>query len=103
MSRDSKRRDPSRARNRHGDSMSIFSAPDLQERQNTAAAAKKALLEKFRSAANDPAAAQRREARQAILDARKVRMAEREAERKRREAEAAAEAERQRQLQLQAE
>ena len=39
--------------------MSSFRAPDLKQRQSSAVAAKQALLEKFRTASDDPAAAER--------------------------------------------
>jgi len=45
--------------------MSRFRGPDLHERQNNAAAAKKAMLDKFRAAATDPALAERRAAAEA--------------------------------------
>ncbi len=47
-----------------------FQNPDLQERQQASAAAKKAMLEKFRAAANDPAIAEKQAARAAIHEAR---------------------------------
>ena len=71
-----------------------FKYPDLQERQKTAAAAKKAMLEKFKAASNDPAIAEREAARVAINEARLARAAEREAAKKAREAELAAQAKR---------
>src|SRR5258705_12789996 len=72
-----------------GESMSRFQYPDLDERQTAAAAAKKALLEKFRAKAEDPAREQIRAARAAIHEARLAREAEREAARQAREAELA--------------
>ena len=69
-----------------------FQSPDLHERQKNAAAVKKAMLEKFRAKAQDPALEQARLKRIAIAEARAARMAEREAARKVREAELAAEA-----------
>jgi hypothetical protein len=60
--------------------------PDLNDRQSHAAAAKKALLEKFRAAAADPTIEQRRAAYEAESLARK---AIRDAARKKREAEEA--------------
>jgi hypothetical protein len=66
-----------------GESMSRFD-PDHNDRQNNAVAAKKALLEKFRSAVSDPALEQRRAAYEAESLARK---AVREEARKKREAE----------------
>ena len=79
-----------------------FKYPDLQERQKTAAAAKKALLEKFKAASNDPAIAEREAARVAINEARLARAAEREAAKKTREAELAAQAARDAELAAQA-
>ncbi|MDO9413665.1 MAG: DUF6481 family protein [Pseudolabrys sp.] len=79
--------------------MPSFRSPDVLERRNNAAAVKKALLEKFKAAAQDPTLEEARLKRVAIAEARDVRNAEREAARKVREAElavlAAAEAERQ--------
>ena len=72
-----------------------FQTPDLRDRQSAAAAAKKALLEKFRTAAQDPSLAEKEAARRAVAEAREKRNAEREAVRKAREAELAAEAARQ--------
>jgi hypothetical protein len=69
-----------------------FKYPELQDRQKAAAAAKKALLEKFKAAANDPSIAEKQAARTAINDARLVRAAERETAKKAREAELAAQA-----------
>ena len=87
--------------------MSLFRTPDAFERRTNAAAVKKAMLEKFRAASQDPALEQKRLERIAINDARATRMAEREAARKVREAElavlAAAEAERQAQARREAE
>ena len=71
--------------------MSSPHSPDLTDRQSSAAAAKKALLEKFRQAAEDPRRAEREAERRAIIEAREQRNAQREAERKAREAELAAE------------
>ena len=82
--------------------MSSFKYPDLHERQNTAGAAKKAMLEKFRATSQDPTSEQRRKERTAIHEARLVRMAEREAAKKVREAELAAQAARDAELALQA-
>jgi len=68
---------------------------DFRERLNKAADAKKTALEKFRAqaGADDPAAAERRAAREAISTAREARAAERkrahEADAARREADAA--------------
>lgn len=79
-----------------------FKYPDLQERQQTAAAAKKAMLEKFKAAVNDPTAAEKHAARHALHQARLARMAEREAANeaagKAREAELAAQAARKAEL-----
>ena len=78
--------------------MSNFRSPDVLERRNNAAAVKKAMLEKFRAAAQDPALEEARLKRIAINEAREIRAAEREAARKVREAELAAEAARQAEL-----
>jgi hypothetical protein len=86
-----------------GASMSSFKYPDLQTRQSSAAAARKAMLERFRAAAEDPAVAEREAARIAVNHARLARMAEREAAKKAREAELAAQAARAAELALQAE
>lgn len=67
--------------------MSSYKDPDHQQRQSTAAAAKKATLEKFRAASNDPAVADRHTTRGAVNEARLVRKAEREAAKVVREAE----------------
>ena len=72
--------------------MSGFKYPDLHERQSAAAAAKKAMLEKFRAASEDPGAADRAAARAAVHEARQARMAERDAAKKAQEAERAAQA-----------
>jgi hypothetical protein len=70
--------------------MSRFKVPDLQQRQESAAAAKKAALEKFRTASGDHVVAQRHAAtRVAVNEARSVRVAEREDAKKSREAELA--------------
>ncbi len=61
--------------------MSNFRSPDVLERRNNAAAVKKAMLEKFRAAAQDPALEQQRLNRIAINEAREVRAVEREAAR----------------------
>jgi hypothetical protein len=55
--------------------MSSFKYPDLRERQSNALAAKKSLLDKFLTASNDPAAAERAAKRIAINEARLVRAA----------------------------
>ncbi len=91
--------------------MSQFRTPDAFERRNNAAAVKKAMLEKFRAASQDPELEAKRQERLAIVEARNERQAqrdaEREAQRKIREAEearlAAIEAERQAQLAKEAE
>jgi hypothetical protein len=72
--------------------------PNLAERLRTAQEARQAQLQRAKAAAESPAAIERREARQAIVAARNIRLAERKAEeqvRKEREAaeRAAAEAE----------
>ena len=71
--------------------MSNFRSPDVLERRKSADAVKKAMLEKFRAAAQDPALEQARLNRIAINEARDVRAAEREVARKVREAELAVE------------
>jgi hypothetical protein len=77
------------------------------ERRNNAAAVKKAMLEKFRANAQDPALEEARLKRIAIQEAREVRQAERDAARKVQEAElarlAAIEAEKQLQAKREAE
>ena len=72
--------------------MSSFSSPDLLERRNNAATVKKAMLEKFRNARQDPAFDQKRLKRIAVNDARAARAAEREIAKKTSEAELAAQA-----------
>jgi len=69
--------------------MSGYKDFDLQQRLSDAAAAKKATLEKFRAASEDPAVAARRAARVAVNEARLLRIAEREAAKRAREAELA--------------
>jgi len=73
-----------------------FKYPDHQDRQTSAAAAKKAMFEKFRAASQDPTLEERRKERLVIHEARLARQAERQAEkeaaRKQREAELAAQA-----------
>ena len=56
--------------------MSGFNTPDLRDRQSSAAAAKRALLEKFRTASQDPSLAEKEVARRAVAEARAKRMAE---------------------------
>lgn len=82
--------------------MSSFKDPDLLQRRNEANAAKKAMLEKFRAASEDPTAEQRRTERARIHEARLARQAERDAARKVREAELAVQAAREAELALQA-
>jgi hypothetical protein len=79
-----------------------FKYPELKDRQEAASAAKKAILEKFKAAANDPRIAERQAERIAIAEARQVRMAEREAAKKAREAELAAQRAREAELAAQA-
>jgi len=55
-----------------------FKYPKLQERRSAADAAKKATLEKFRAALQDPARDEQRAKRVAIHEARGVRMAQRQ-------------------------
>jgi len=64
-----------------GDHMSLYREPGVLERQKSANAAKKALLEKFKAKADDPGLAEKVAARAAIAEARAVRQAEREAQR----------------------
>jgi hypothetical protein len=72
--------------------MSGFKYPDLAERQKLAAAAKEAMLKKFRAASQDPVAAVKRTARVALNDARVVRAAERDVAKKELQAEKARQA-----------
>ena len=69
--------------------MSNFRSPDVLERRNSAAAVKKAMLEKFRAASQDPALEEQRLNRIAINEARVGRQADRDAAKKVREAELA--------------
>src|SRR5947209_8049096 len=69
-----------------------YQVPNLEDRRNSATAAKKALLEKFRAAAEDPVLAEKRAAKAVIHEARLVRMADREAAQRAREAELALQA-----------
>ena len=69
-----------------------FQDPDHQQRRSAAAAAKQAMLQKFRAASEHPEVAQRQAARIAISEARLLRIAEREAAKRAREAEQAARA-----------
>ena len=86
--------------------MSSYGAPDPQERQNNIIAAKKAMLEKFRAAVEDPEAEKRRQERAKIHEARIARIAQRQAERetaeKARQAELAAQRAREAELAVQA-
>jgi hypothetical protein len=82
--------------------MSSYQDPDLQQRQRDAAAAKKATLEKFRAASDDPDVAMRHATRVAMNEARSVRIAEREGAKRAREAELAEQATRAAELALQA-
>jgi len=79
-----------------------FKYPELHDRKTSALSAKKAMLEKFRVAMQDPAAEGRRKERAEIQQARVARAAEREAAKKMREAERAAQAAREAELALQA-
>jgi hypothetical protein len=92
------------------EAMPPFNGHNFQDRQTEAANARKAQLEKFRSRPdpNDPAVLEKEAKRREIIEARKVRDAERERRRKVKEAEdaarqAAEEAARQEQLRLEAE
>ena len=82
--------------------MSSYKGPDPQQRQSDAVAAKKAMLDKFRAASEDPAVAERRVARVAVNEARLARVAEREAAKRVRMAELAEQAARAAELALQA-
>ena len=82
--------------------MRPFESPDLKDRQSNAAKAKKAMLEKYRAAAEDPAAAERRAAKVKVNEARLTRQAEREAEKKVQQAKRAAQAARDAELAEQA-
>src|SRR5690606_18727238 len=77
-------------------SMSGFKHPDFSERLSHAAAARKALLAKFKAAPSpdDPTIAAKRREREAIAAARAARAAERERQRQAREAELARQRER---------
>jgi hypothetical protein len=72
--------------------MSSYKSPDLTERRNSAAAAKKAMLERHRAALQDPEIEKRRAERTAINEARVARLAEREVAKKLHEAELARQA-----------
>jgi Family of unknown function (DUF6481) len=82
--------------------MSSFQHPDYQQRQNTAAIAKQAMLQKFRAASEDPEVIRRHAARVAMNEARLVRIAEREVAKRAREAELAEEAARELEIAAQA-
>lgn len=69
-----------------------FKHPKFEDRRSAADAAKKAMLEKFRAALQDPTRDEHRAKRSAIHNARITRRAEREAAKKAREAELAAQA-----------
>ena len=69
-----------------------FKYPDLAERQKLAAAAKDAMLKKFRAASESPVAEAKREARVALNEARVARAAEREVAKKELQAEKARQA-----------
>ena len=69
-----------------------FKDPDFQQRQTSAATAKKTMMEKFRAASEDPGVAERQAARLATNEARQERIAKREAAKQARAAETAAEA-----------
>ncbi len=79
-----------------------FKNPQLSDRQSAADAAKKAMLEKFRAAQQDPAQEEQRAKRVAIAEARQIRAAEREAAKKANEAKRAAQAARDAELARQA-
>jgi hypothetical protein len=69
-----------------------YKEPDQHQRQSAAIAAKKAELEKFRAASEDPAVADVHATRAAVNKARLVRIAERETAKVAHEAELAAQA-----------
>ena len=79
-----------------------FKHPTLEDRRSAANATKKAMLEKFRAALQDPVREEQRAKRLAIHNARLVRMAEREAAKKATEAKLAAQAARESELANQA-
>ena len=79
-----------------------FQDPDHQQRQSAAAAAKQAMLQKFRAASEDPEVARRHAARVAMNEVRLVSMAEREAAKLAGEAELAEQAARAAELAVQA-
>jgi hypothetical protein len=79
-----------------------FKYPKLEDRRSAADEAKKAMLEKFRAALQDPVREEKRAGRLAIHNARLVRMAEREAAKNAAEAKLAALAARESELAYQA-
>jgi Family of unknown function (DUF6481) len=79
-----------------------FKHPKLEDRRSTADVAKKVMLEKFRTALQDPAREEHGAKRLAIHNARLVRMAERETAKKVTEAKLAAQAARESELANQA-
>ena len=56
--------------------MSSFQDPDHRQRQSAAAAAKQAMLQKFRAASEDPEVARRHAARVAMNEARLARISD---------------------------
>jgi hypothetical protein len=69
-----------------------FQDPDHQQRRSTAAAAKQAMLQKFRASSEDPEVARRHAARVAMNEARLVRIAEHETAKRAHETELAEQA-----------
>jgi hypothetical protein len=82
--------------------MSNFQDPDHHQRRSAAAAARQAMLQKFRAASEAPEVARRQAARVAMNEARLVRQTEREAAKRAREAELAEQAARAAELAAQA-
>jgi hypothetical protein len=80
----------------------MFQEPDHLQRQSAAAAAKQAMLQKFRAASEDPEVARRHAARVAMNEARLIRIAEVETAKRAREAELAEQAARAAELAAQA-
>jgi hypothetical protein len=72
--------------------MSFLKTNDFHERKANASASKLSIIEKFKTAAQNPASEEKAAARMEIAKARAIRVAEREAARKVRQAEMAAEA-----------
>jgi hypothetical protein len=74
--------------------MSAYKSESLTDRLSTQAAARKAMLEKFRArpGADDPDVARRQAERQALVTAREARLAQREAKQREEGAKRAAEA-----------